>query len=507
MEINLPLGAWCPDLADLDNPGVTVAHNVIPNFGNTQGGVTYEPLKEASLYQATTMASRPLGTAIGRDKLQNAKVYGGCATALYKINSGTRLWQNISRTGGYSTSEGERWESTEYGNGIYFTNYNDEMQYINKDIDLQFANVTAVIKGRHIATIRDRIVLANTYDAVDSAVPFRVRWSGIGLPLSWDFSQSTGADFQDVYGFGAIQGIVGGEDGWLIMQDGIVKMSQVPYPMWFEFVPVRNAKGCSVAQSIITVEGRTYFISDDGFYVLDGDRGTSPIGAGKVDKFFLDTVDVGQYHKMSVAADPREKLIYWSFVSKAASNDDPDIMLIYNYVTGNWSKADATAHMIFNSMSLPWSVDMLSTFGSIDNVPASFDSPVWAGGNAMLWAMKKDGSIYVFGGDNLPAVIETREQLVASLFKQDPNFRGDKATIQKMRPLFDGGGASVTMRIGSRANSNGDVRWSNVFPLHPETQWAYSRVCDRFHRFRVELSGPWKNVGILEIDAIPAGSR
>ncbi|WP_246749537.1 hypothetical protein [Agrobacterium rosae] len=506
MEINLTFGSWCPDMPDLNNPGVTLAHNVTANLGTSQGSVTYGPLKRASLYSATSMASRPLGTAVGSDKLGASKVWGGCASALYKIEPETRQWQNISRAGGYSTAEGEVWATTEYGNAMFFTNFSDELQYVNADIDTQFANATTLVRARHIATVKDNVIVGNTYDALDGEMPFRVRWSGLGLPLSWDFSQSTGADFQDVYGFGAVQAIVGGEAGWLLMEEGVVKMTPVPYPYWFAFDPVPNTKGCSVPQSVITVEGVTYYIGNDGFYRLDGDRGTTPIGIGKVDKYFLETVDVGKYMLMSVAEDPRSKHIYWSYASKDSNSTEPDKMLIFNYVTGDWTTADATTDMIFRSTSLPWTIGMFDIYGSIDAIPASPDSPIWAGGNAMLWGMSNTGALYVFGGENMPAVIETAEQLLIDRLKAaDEKARGDRSTINRIRVLFDGSEGSSSVRIGQRGSSNAEVTWTEPATSHPRTQWAYVRATDRFQRFRINLTDGWTNITAMQIDAKPAG--
>lgn len=510
MLIDSALGQWLPDLPDYNNPGVTTAYNVVPTVGAMQGAVTYQPMKAASLYSATTMASRPLGSAIGKDKLGNAKVYGGCATRLYKINSSNRTWQDISRAALYSTADGERWESTEYGNGIYLTNYSNEIQYINKDVDTQFANATSLVQARHIATVKDFIVVANTYDPLDGAVPYRVRWSGLGLPLSWDFSQATGADFQDVYGYGAVQAVVGGEAGWLIMSDGIVKMTYVEYPYWFRFDPIPNSKGCAVAQSVITVEGTTYFIGNDGFYAMDGRSGaTVPIGSGKIDQFFLNSADTGAYQFMTVAVDPRAKLIYWSYVSADATDGTPDKMLVFNYLTGAWSIADATADYIFNSLSLSWTIEQLDTFGTIAQVPASFDSPLWAGGNAMLWAMKSNGAIYVFGGDTLPARIETGEQWIAGTLKaMDPRAgNGDRSIVSAVRPLFDGSGADVDVAVGMRSLSNDAVVWTDAADMHGQTGFAYFRTHSRYFRFRLSLSAGWSDAMGLQIEASMAGGR
>jgi hypothetical protein len=84
--IDQPFTSWTPDLPALNNPGLVKAHNGTPGRGSFAGGVTFFPMKAASLYSNTAMASRPLGTAIGQNASGDAKVYGGCATALYKLS-------------------------------------------------------------------------------------------------------------------------------------------------------------------------------------------------------------------------------------------------------------------------------------------------------------------------------------------------------------------------------------------------------------------------------------
>jgi hypothetical protein len=508
MLLDSTFGPWLPDMPDYQNPGVTVAYNVSPAPGTQQGAIAYEPVYAAKAYYASaSMTSRPLGTAVGKDRLGVAKVYAGNTTQLCKINPSTSNWQNISRSGGYATAEGERWETTEYNGNVFFTNYSNEIQWIDKNIDTQFANATTLVKARHIATVKNFVVVGNTFDAADGAMPFRVRWSGLDLPLSWDFSQATGADFQDIPGYGAIQAIVGGELGWILMEQGVVKMTFDGFPLWFRFDPVAKSKGCAVAESVIrNVDGYTYFLASDGFYRMDEVTGqTTAIGSG-IDDTFLASVDTGQYDWMTVAADPRKKLIYWSYISTDAEDGTPDRMLIYNYQTGSFSQSDATADFVFNALSLPWTIEALDVFGSVEDVPASFDSPIWAGGNAMLWAMKKNGSIWVFSGDTLPATIETGELSYADILRQAQQGNSDKATVKAVRALFDGGGIA-SVAIGTRTLSNDDITYVPRKQLHPHTGFAYFRSTDRYHRFRLRLTGDWAKAMSLQIDAQNAGWR
>lgn len=503
--IDIPFTSFTPDLPAHNNPGLVRAHNCAPGLGASQGGVTLFPVKAASLYSETSMASRPLGTAIGQDKDGNAKVYGGCATKLYKLLPATRQWTDISRAANYSTTSTEQWKFVEFGALQIGTNFNDEPQFINMNTDLQFANLTTLVKGRYINTHKGFVILGNTYDSLDGAVPYRVRWSGLELPSDWTYSAATMADFQDIHGHGAVQGIVTDDACYIILQRGIVQMTFTGGAFIFQFDDRVVGKGCSVAESIITVEGKHFFLSDDGFYKLE-QGGLTPIGMGKIDKWFLEDFDLNQAHLMTVAADPRETLIYWQYVSKSAVTGVPDKKLIYNYHTGEWTTADAgPATYIFNSVSLPWTIDQLAAFGSLDGVPASFDDPIWAGGTNMLWGMSATGSVYSFGGAAMELSVETREVQASSVI---PNETGaDMAIMNAARPLFEGGSAIARIQVGTRDLPNKDVVWTQLKECNPETGFAYVRTRSRYQRFRISISGEFTKAFGVQIDGQPAGKR
>lgn len=502
--IDQPFTSWTPDLPAMNNPGLVKAHNGTPGNSANPGGVTFFPMKAASLYSNTAMASRPLGTAIGQDKDGNAKVYGGCATALYKLSPTNRQWTNVSRNAGYSTTGKERWKSVEFGSLQLFTNFTDEPQYIDMNEDVQFANLTSLVKGRHIATHKGFAILGNTYDALDGGVPYRVRWSGIENPSDWVYSQSTQADFQDIYGSGNIMGIVTDDNAWVLLQRGIVQMSYIGAPYVWQFTDRVVGKGCSVSESLISIEGgRHFFLSDDGFYMLQNGNLT-PVGAGRIDKWFMRNADQDKLHLMSVASSPRETLIYWSFCSVNSSSGRPDMMLIFNYVTGEWSTADATADLIFPSLSLPFMVDQLDTYGTLDNVPASFDDPIWSGGKSMLWGMSDVGAVYSYSGQTLELSIETPEYQLSKVL---PNQTGaDISCIAKARPLFEGDGMA-RVQVGTRKLLSDEITWSDLKETSPETGFAYFREKSRYQRFRVKISGDWKSAFAVQIDGSTAGKR
>ncbi|KQY14428.1 hypothetical protein [Rhizobium sp. Root482] len=503
VALDVPFTSFQPDLPALGNPGLVRAHNCSPGLGAGPGAVTFFPLKRASLYSDTTMASMPLGSAVGQDRFQNAKVYGADAGHLYKLSPSTRDWTDISRTGGYLTSATEGWKSVEFGSLQCFTNYSDNPQFIDMNTDVKFADLTTLVKGRHINTHKGFVILGNTYDALDGAVPYRLRWSGLESPSDWTFSAATMSDFQDIQGFGSIQGIVTDDSCYVLLQRGIVQATFVGSPYIFQFESRVTGKGCSVSQSVITVEGKHFFLSDDGFYMLQGGQ-LQPIGMGKIDKWFLENADLTQANLMTVAADPRETLVYWQFCSKNAVAGKPDMMLIYNYHTGEWTTADATSHFIFNSMSLPWTIDQLDEFGSLDNVPASFDDPVWSGGKNLLWGMDQTGKIYSFSGSKLELSIETPEFQLSRMLPNDS--QADMATVHGARPLFEGDG-TARISVGTKSLQNTDVVWSELKETNAETGFAYFRNQSRYQRIRLTISGDWNRAFSLQIDGKTAGRR
>lgn len=479
-----------------------VVHNASAGRGSTPGAITLFPLKSAALYSGTSMQSAPIGTAVGQDKSGVAKIYGGCAEKLYKLQPGTRLWTNISRAAGYATTAKEHWKFVEYGSLQIATNYNDEPQYIDMNVDVQFANLTTLVKGRHIATHKGFVILGNTYDSIDGAMPYRVRWSGIESPADWTFSPATMADFQDIRGYGAVQSIVTDDSAYILLQRGIVQMQFIGSPYGFQFTDRVVGKGCSVPESVISVEGRHFFLSDDGFHVLAGGN-IAPISEGKISKWFLETADLTQSHLMTVAADPRETLVYWTFVTKNSVTGSPDMTLILNYTTGEWTTATATTHFVFNSISLPWTIAELDVFVSFDNVPASFDDPLWAGGSAMLFSMDSTGAVYSFSGPTLPLSIETPEYQLSRNVSQNG---AEIAVINAARPLFEGDG-TARIQVGTKKLPNSAITWSGLYEANAETGFAYCREKGRYQRFRMTLSGEWKRAFGLQIEASPAGKR
>lgn len=501
--VTIPFTSWLPDMAHLNSPGVTVAKNVIPQPGNTPGQVSYAPMPSAQVYSNSSLPDRINSASIGTDKFSSPHVYAATAAKLWTYKSVDSNWVDVSRPEPYTTSDSETWRWIQFGTSVIGTSFNDVPQWISCDnVDAKFADLTTVVRGRHIAQHKGFVILANCFDSFDGEKPNRVRWSAIDNPFDWTFSQSTMADFNDLQDVGAVQGIVVDEDVWLFCKQSIIRQHFVGSPWVYEFAEVVSGRGCAYPNSLLTVDGISYFLDDDGFYSFK--KGSlNPIGNGKVNRFFYSIFDTSSASKMTAVADPRRTIIRWTFASNA-SNGTPDTTLIYNYTTGDWSLSAAQVPYIFSSMSLAWTIEDLSnTYGAIENVPAPFDSPRWAGGNAILWAVDDQGRILTLTGPSIPGTIETSDY---QLGMSDPKRLKDMAWVNAVRPVHQGSG-SATVQIAGRGRQTDNLLYSPIATPRPETGYAYCRNRARYHRFRINLMGDWDMASGIDVRFVGAGGR
>ncbi|WP_142627623.1 hypothetical protein [Rhizobium sp. P007] len=502
MVIDIPLTSWTPDLPPTGNPGLTSVYNAIPTVG--AGGVTYNPMPSSSLFSDSSLPEPPLGAATGTDYYGIARTVVGTRQHLFLYKTSSRQWDDRTRSSGpYQTAAGDRWRFIQYQSSVIGTNATDVPQWINTDdINASFGDLTTLVRGKYITQHKGFVILGNTTDALDGQVNTRIRWSAQDNPFDWSYSQATLSDFQDFPDLGQIQGLVSQEDVWIVCRNGIGRMHYIGAPWAFQFDTVVNGKGCAYPESLTSVEGKIYFLDDDGFYMFNG-QGVTNIGLGKINDTFFEMFDSGAVSSMTATIDPRNTLIYWTFASKGARNGVADTTLMYNYVTGDWSIAEAISPYVFTALSLAWTIEELDVFGTIENVPAAFDAPIWAGGNEIIWGIDTTGKIYTPSGPPRVATFVTTEMQLSSM---DEKAKSDTALITKVRPFMTGSG-SAAVAVGTRQLPNSTVMFSQYTPTNNVDGYAYLRSLARFHRVRLQLSGQWQKASKIQLEFVFGGKR
>jgi len=486
-------GEFLPDQSDFNNSGVTSANNVIPSLDG------YSPFNDlASISDAAD------GDIVGMFAASNDDgtdtIYVADRAKLYKYVPSTKALTNVSKSGNYTTASTDVTNFVQFGETVVATNFTDPIQKITASAAGLFSDLSAdAPKAKYIAVVRDFVMTAFTSDSSDGVKPYRARWSGIGDATSWAVSATTQADFQDIMDMGSITGLVGGEYATILMEKGIVRASYIGSPLVFQFDNVETRRGCKVPGSVANVGHFVFYLSDDGFYMFDG-QASKAIGAEKVDRFFYNDFNSAYPQNVSASADPKNQIIIWSYPSTNSSDGSADKLIIYNYVLDRWSTAEANVTALSPLYSATYTLEGLDNINSsLDALPASLDSPSFIGGQ-FIFAAAKDKKIQTFTGDTLAAIIETGEFEVK---------KGSVSLVRNIIPYVTTGSDStgtVTAQIASRTRQVDSSSFGSSSSLNADN-FIPVRSNGRYHKVRVNLSGDWSRAQGIDIDATALGRR
>jgi hypothetical protein len=321
-----------------------------------------------------------------------------------------------------------------------------------------------------------------------TADPSKVFWSDINDETNWTPGTGSQSDTQTIPDGGDIKGITGGEFGIVLLERSIYRMTYVGAPLYFQFDNITRQLGCLSSGSVVQSGGFTYFLSDDGFYVCDGQT-VKPIGNERVDRWFDDNINPSLLQNISSAIDPINKLVIWGFTNTFANT----YLLIYNWAVDKWSYAEVDSDYVSSLATQPTTVENLDNYSaSIDTLPASLDSRLWAGGLLVLGGVR-DQRVVTFSGLNSTAVLTTGDIDA-----------GANSMIRLARPLIDNGSANVS--VASRQRLDGEITFSTPVSASSENRVSL-RSNGRFHRVSVTPTGAWAKAMGVEFEITPTGGR
>jgi len=487
-------GDFLPDQPAFGSSGATVANNVIP------AATGYESMQDISPISAAA-DEVIVGMFAAADDNGNVGLYAAGRTKIYQFNGSNGLLENISKSGNYSTGANDRPRFVQFGEAVISTNFADPIQTITAAASGLFSDLSAdAPKAKYISVVRDFVMTGFTNDTTDGNKPYRVQWSDINDATNWVISSSTQADYQDIQDMGDVTGMVGGEYATILMEKGIVRGTYIGAPLIFQFDKVETVRGCKVAGSVCNVGHSVFYLADDGFYMFDGEK-SNPIGAEKVDRFFLEDWDGAYAGNMSASADPLRQIIVWSYASKSSTNGLPDKLIIYNYALGKWSTASIAVDIVAPVYTAGYTLEALdAAFGSIDVLPASLDGPIYRSGE-FLFAASKDNKIQAFTGDILNGTVETGEFEVKTGFHSTINNIVPYVTLRE-----SASSGSVTAQVASRNRQIDTYTYGPASSLNADN-FCPVRSNGRYHRVRLNLTGEWKKAQGVDVDAGVMGRR
>lgn len=473
MATTIEFGEWMPDQAGITG-AIQDAYNVVPQ------AIGYGVLPD--LVDLSGSASENLTNVFATKYGGTTTLFAAGTTKLFKFDSSDLSLDNVSKSGGYTTAD--RFYFAQFGQRLIAANGNAKLQAWDLGSSTAFADLAAAAPAaKFVTVIRDFVVAANT-----SSAPSTVYWSDINDETDWTPSDLSQSDSQIIPDGGDIRGITGGEFGIVLLEKAISRMSYVGAPLFFQFDTIAKNIGCYEANSIAQFGNLTFFLSDDGFYVCDGQT-VSPIGAEKVDRFFFTNVDQSKLNQMSATVDSIRKLVIWQFTDIFARKR----LMIYNWQSKKWSEGDTTSDYLAPIATAGVTLEALDTYGTMDSIDTSFDSRLWAGGK-FVSAGVKGAKIVTFTGAPKTGYITSGDI-----------GNGSQSIITLAKPKIDNGTSSVA--VYSRNLLTAIPSFGTATQADSENRVSL-RSSGNYHRVRVYPEGAnWKNAVGVDITIVPTGGR
>lgn len=471
----IPFGNFEPDRSDFDPETTGLVTNVVPVVNG------YGPFPSFETY-ATAMSARPLGAIRVKKSDGTTHMFAGTATKLWKLNTATLAWADVSAPATTYAANTERgWSFTQYGDWVVAVNGVDAAQYY----DMASASAFAAIAGsppiaRYVGVIGDFLVMLGV-----AGTPNKLQWSGFNAPAYWTVGNRS-SDFQQFPDGGDIMGFAGFERGAVVFQENAIREMSPAYetPMIFTFRKTEETRGAVAARSIVQAGTNIFFLTQDGFYRYG--QPSEAIGKNRVDKWFRDTCDPLRFHLVEGMADPAKKVVYWRFKSIDSNyTTSTDQILMYHYGLDRWSRAEVALSGIMSAASPGYTLDNMDTlFPSIDDMPFSLDSPALMGGVPVLAGFNRSFVLGFFAGQPEEATLQTADNQLGG---------GRRSFVTGFRPVTDA--ATVYGRVAGKNTHGAALVWNNEFTIR-RTGLIPARSSALLHRFelRVPADQAWTHV-------------
>lgn len=507
---------WTKDTGVTISGGAAHFTSVADNDGLSQAvsltaGVTYKLTFTVSNYSAgevtpTFIGGTPVaGTTVDADGVFSMHIIaetGNTALKFVADNGPTTLDIDdviLQPLTVYGTPATSRWSFTQFGDWVVATNGIDPIVYFD------LANPTAVFeqlspdapRARNIDTVGDFIFA--TY--LDTLGDKAAQWSGLNAPQHWE-PRKRSSDFQVFPDDGEIMGTSAFEKGIVVFHEHCIREGSLDLttPLIFQFQKTVEQHGTHARNSIISTGGGTFYLSQDGFYKY-ATPNPIKIGVERVDRFFFDDCDFNETYYIYGFEDPARACVYWAYRSVENQNDQTfDRLLAYNYGIDRWSliKPDTILTAICDSVTPGYTLDLLDSVGSLDDLPYSLDSRAWSGSLPVFAAFDNDYRLGFFSGDPVAARLQTADVALSE---------GRRTYVKGFRPLTDA--TNTSGRVATKDFPGQARSWKQPANNSTVTGTIPCRASGQMHRF--ELSIPtgqrWTHVHGIEPEGQPEGHR
>lgn len=482
--IEYKFGPWLPDETDHRNPGLEVCENAIPGPGG------YMPA--FGVGDAIADVAEPVISARVFERSDGTKVTV-CATAsdLHVIVAGVETASGLTLTlTGHVTFE-------RFGGSIWATE-RDTGTWVLDDIEADTAFLAAtnsIPSARTMSRIGEFLFMGDLVDIDTNEAPYRVRWSPFNNPgADWDADIATQSGSVDMpEDFGPMVAISGWNFGMLFQRRGISRIQYTGGTSVFAKIIVDRERGCASTASIVMVGDRTYFLSDDGFFMTDGGPSQS-ISRGRIWSWFLENVGQSYFDLVKGAVDWPNRCVVWTVPDE---NGIIRGLVYFNWETSNWSYVSQAVDCVFSGAKDGLTLEQVSAlYPDLDTMPISLDSPIFKS-IGRYFGTFVNGELRLMDGIGMESVFETGE------FQISP---GKRNFVTEVYPIITNVDENTTVQLIGRNLQNDAFSSTPNTPVGP-LGFAPFGFDSRFFRVRVKVAenSEWSNAFGFQIEAMVSG--
>lgn len=470
--MKIVFGEWLPD-----QPGVTGAVMEAVNcFPVTNG---YAPLREAADY--SDASGETLLVAFAGKYAGASALFAASATSIYKFDSSDASLDAVKT----SYSSVEAWDVTQFGSKLIMANGSNVLQTWDLGGSTTVSDLSASAPtAKYVTVVRDFVVAANV-----GGEESRVYWSDINDETDWTPSAASQSDSQLIPDGGDVTGIAGGEYGLIFLERAVYRMSYSGSPYFFQFDAISRTLGCISNGSIAQFGGLTYFLSDDGFYVCDGQT-VKNIGLEKVNRWFFENAIPDQLiNAVSSTVDPVRKLVIWNFKNTFGGR----YLLIYSIDLGKWSYGTTDIYNLSYGYTPSATLEQVDNYNtSIDALDIPLDSRLWAGGQLLAMGVREQKIVVISGA-------------IKSAYVVSGDIDIGRSVVTLAKPIVDNG--SATVAVASRDLLNETIEFGTAVSADAENRCSLRSNGD-YHRIKVTPTGSnWKTLVGVDVEIVKQGNR
>ena len=412
-------------------------------------------------------------------------------TAAFRLDTTDYSWDDISGASApYHLNLNDRWSFTVFGPKLVIHNISDPPQVY----DIESGGVLTDLGGsppqaKYSWVSGDFLVFGYLSGTNGEKT---VQWSGLNDIETWT-AQVKGSDSQVLPEGDEIQGGFGQTGGFIVVNRNAMHYFSFSPGSGYTFTrtSVNPKQGCIAPYSIVPIgQDRFFYLSEDGFFEGVNRR---PIGAERVDRWFLGQIDMTYLQDVQGAADPFEKIVWWKFRTQ---NGDYK-RLGYDWQLDRWCTSDLQIGELVALATPGLSWDGLATlYASIDEVTEPFDSRVFLGGRPTMATFTTENKLAFFSGSNLEATLETG---------QIQPFQTSRAFCNQVRVITDASGYNVTDTTYAVHGDTAPVTSSTTTPARGGA--CPLRSDGRLHKLKMSVpeGATWSIITSLDANFVESG--